>query len=59
MVNFAIDLDGVCFDLQDIVDWHNKLYGTSFNKKEFLSPGLCDKIGIPSKIFEQRITSIY
>ena len=59
MLNFGIDLDGVCFDLQDIVDWYNKSYLTSFTKKDFLSPDFCDKFNIVYNVLERRVRKMY
>lgn len=59
MLNFGIDLDGVCFDWQDFVNWHNKLYGTSFTKKDFLSPGFCDNFDISYGVLERRVDKMY
>ncbi len=59
MLNFGIDLDGVCFDWQYFVDWHKKVYGTSFTKKDFLSEGFCEKFDISLKVLDQRVVRMY
>ena len=59
MLHFGFDLDGVCFDWQYFVDWHNKVYGTSFTKKDFLSADFYDKFDIPYNILERRINTMY
>lgn len=59
MVKFGIDLDGVCFDWQYFVDWHNRIYGTSFTKKEFLSPDFLSKYGISPKAWDRVVSKMY
>ncbi len=59
MLHFGFDLDGVCFDWQYFVDWHNSVYGTKFTKEEFLSKGFSGDFEIPYKILERRIDKMY
>ena len=59
MVNFGIDLDGVCFDWHYFVDWHNNVYGTLFTKKDFMSEGFCERFDIPFRVLERRVLGMF
>ncbi len=59
MLHFGWDLDGVCFDWQYFVDWHNSVYGTNFTKEEFLNVDFPERFGVPLNELECRIDRMY
>ncbi len=59
MLHFGFDLDGVCFDWQYFVDWHNSVYGTNFTKEEFLGRDFSGDFEVPHKILENHISKMY
>ena len=59
MLHFGWDLDGVCFDWQYFVDWHNNVYGTDFTKEEFLNPDFPDRFGVSLPVLQRRVDRMY
>lgn len=59
MSHFGIDLDGVCFDWQYFVDWHNSVYLTSFTKEEFLNPDFPERFDVPLSVLHKRVDKMY
>ena len=59
MSHFGIDLDGVCFDWQYFVDWHNSVYLTSFTKEEFLNPDFPERFDVPLSVLYKRVDKMY
>ena len=59
MLHFGFDLDGVCFDWQYFVDWHNTIYATNFTKEEFLNIDNSERFGVSLSILQRRVDRMY